>query len=99
MPQLPQVATFLFEPFPMGRVLGINLSGSLVGIAPMNAGDLVGAVTVTWTGAGTYPGQVSLGGADASKFALTNSGFLPCNLVVGASNIPAGNYNVTLSAN
>ena len=36
--------------------------------------------------------------ANAADFALTNGGLLPCNLVVGAANLAAGSYAVTLSA-
>ena len=66
---------------------------------PTDANTVIGAVTVTWTGVGLYPGQITLGGTDAPKFALTNSGFLPCNLVIGSVNVPAGNYSIALTAN
>lgn len=81
-------------------VTALNLSGTTVAtLGPANAGTLVGAVTVTTNPpGGTYAGIVTLGGANAAQFALTNGGVIPCNLVVGGSNIAAGSYQITLSA-
>ena len=59
----------------------------------------MGAVSVTTNPpGGSYTGVITLGGASAGSFALTNGGVLPCNLVVGPTNIAAGSYAITLSA-
>ena len=76
---------------------GISLSTTSVTLPATNAGALVANITVAATG-GTYAGTLSLSGTDASKFALSNGGVYPCNLLVGASNIAAGTYNVTVNA-
>jgi len=81
--------------------VGIALSNTTVTTnGPNNANVVVGAVTVTANPVGgTYLGTLTLGGANASSFALTNAGKLPTNLVVGPSNIPAGTDSITLTCN
>ncbi len=81
-------------------ITSVNLSNTTVNTTgTANAGTVVGAVSVTTNPpGGTYAGVITLGGANASSFALTNGGVLPCNLVVGAANLAAGTYAVTLSA-
>jgi hypothetical protein len=66
---------------------------------PNNANVLVGAVSVTSNPLGFVDAGslITLGGPDAAHFVLDNGGLLPCNLLVGASNIAANNYNITLS--
>jgi hypothetical protein len=77
-----------------GGVTAVNLSGtSLSNLGAQNQGAVVGAITVT--GAQTTP--VVIGGTDAAKFAVTNGGIAPCNLIA-AVDIPAGSYSFTLSA-
>jgi hypothetical protein len=77
-------------------VTSVNLSNTTVNTL---AGSVVGAVSVTTNPpGGTYSGVITLGGANASSFALTNGGVLPSNLVVGASNLAPGTYAITLSA-
>lgn len=80
---------------------GISLSTTSVTLPATNAGALVANITVAATG-GTYAGTLSLSGTDASKFALSNGGVYPCNLIVGAANICTSGspctYNVTVSA-
>jgi hypothetical protein len=78
--------------------IGEGLSNVNVGNPP-NANTVVGAISVTTADGRAYPGQIILGGADASKFVISNGGLLPCNLVVGPSDIAAGTYNITLTAN
>jgi hypothetical protein len=81
---------------PAFTLTSVNLSNTTVSNV---AGAVVGAVSVTTNPpGGTYSGVITLGGANASSFALTNGGVLPCNLVVGASNLTAGTYAITLSA-
>jgi hypothetical protein len=77
-------------------VTSIALSNTTVGTA---AGSVVGTVSVTTNPAGaTYGGVITLGGANASSFALTNGGVLPSSLVVGSTNLAPGTYAITLSA-
>ena len=52
---------------------------------------------MTATG-GTYAGTLSLFGADAAKFTLSNGGVYPCDLLVGATNIGAGTYHISITA-
>lgn len=83
---------------PSQIVIGIGLSVASVTFAtPANANSFVATITVT-VSSGTYSGTLTLGGPDAALFALSNGGVYPCNLMVGASNIPAGTYNITLTA-
>jgi Flp pilus assembly protein TadG len=81
-------------------IASVNLSStSLTTTGVNNAGATIGAITVTTNPAGgNYTGAITLGGANASSFALTNGGVLPCNLVVGPANLAAGAYQITLSA-
>ena len=80
-------------------ILSVNLSVTTLNMPTANAGDVIGAVTVTTSPPGGAPsGPVVLGGPDAALFALTNRGVIPCNLVVGASDVLAGSYNITLTA-
>ena len=78
---------------------GISLATTtLATTGPANAGDVVSPVAVTTTPAsGNYLGTITLGGTNASSFALTNSGKLPTNLIVGPNNLAAGTYSITLS--
>jgi chitodextrinase len=78
--------------------IGIGISSVSVG-APPNANKVVGVVSVTTANGQPYPGTLILGGTDAAKFALTNGGLLPCNLVVGPTDIPLGTYSINLTAN
>jgi hypothetical protein len=78
-------------------VIDISLSSTTVGDPP-NANSFVGTVGVTTSTGAPFTGALSIGGADASLFVLSNGGFLPCNLMVGSVDIPDGTYNVTLTA-
>jgi hypothetical protein len=76
------------------RVTSVNLSGlSLSNLGAQDQGAVIGAITVT----GTQTTPVVLGGPDAAKFAVTDGGIVPCNLIA-AVDIPAGSYSITLSA-
>lgn len=90
--------TFAVTPPPPNVPIGIGLSSVSVP-KPPNANTVVGAVNVTDSDGGVYPGQLVLGGTDAAKFSLTNGGRLPCSLVVGSTDIPVGNYSINLTAN
>jgi hypothetical protein len=81
-------------------ITAVGLSNTTVSTTgPANAGTVVGALSVvTNPVGGTYTGVITLGGTNASSFVLTNGGVLPCNLVVGAANLAAGPYSITLSA-
>jgi hypothetical protein len=64
-----------------------------------NAGALVGAVSVVTNPiGGSYSGVITLGGTNAASFTLTNGGALPCNLMVGSTNLTNPSYSITLSA-
>ena len=81
-------------------ITSINLSNTTVSTASTaNAGAVVGAVSVvTNPVGGTFTGTIVLGGTSGAKFALTNGGKLPCNLTIGAANVAAGTYAISLSA-
>jgi hypothetical protein len=80
-------------------ISSINLSSTtLHTVGPNNANAVVGAISCTTNPpGGTCANAIVLGGANASSFALTNGGVLPCNLVVGSVNIAAGSYAITLA--
>ena len=79
----------------------ISLSTTSVSFpTAMDANSFVATITVT-VATGTYTGTLVLGGADAAKFALSNGGVYPCNLMVGPANIPAsppGGYQINITA-
>lgn len=79
-------------------ITAINLSNTTISGPAENAHDVVGSVTIV-TNPPDQPiaTPLTLAGADAAKFVLTNSGKLPCDLAVGAANLPAGDYAITLS--
>jgi hypothetical protein len=81
-------------------VASVNLSNTALNTTgATNANAIIGAVSVTTNPpGGTFTGPIVSGGTDAAKFALTNGGVLPCNLTVGAANVAAGTYAITLSA-
>ena len=76
----------------------ITLSATAVHFpSTANANSFVATITVAATG-GTYAGTLSLTGPDAGKFKLSNNGVYPTNLMVGAANLAAGSYNVSVTA-
>ena len=81
----------------------IGLSATSVTLpGTANAGSFVATVNVTTSG-GPYMGTLSLGGADASKFALSNGGMYPTNLMVGPVNLCSAatspcTYNINITA-
>ena len=76
----------------------ITLSATAVNFpTTANANAFVATIAVAATG-GAYSGTLSLTGTDAAKFKLSNNGIYPCNLMVGAANIAAGTYNVSVTA-
>lgn len=79
-------------------ITGISLSNTTISGAAENAHTVIGSVSIT-TDPPDQPvaTPVTLAGNDAAKFVLTNSGVVPCDLAVGASNLPAGDYAITLS--
>ena len=66
-------------------------------VGTANANATVGTVTVTASG-GTYVGSVTLSGTNAALFTLSSGGTYPCNLLIGAANVPAGTYSISLTA-
>ena len=75
----------------------IGLSDMSADFPPQNAHSFFATVTVAATG-GIYAGTLRLGGADASKFTLSNGGVYPCNLHIGANNIGVGTYHISITA-
>lgn len=77
----------------------ISLSNASVTTGAVNAGTVIGAVSCATNPPGSScVGPVTLSGADAAKFALTNGGMIPSNLVIGTTSVPSGAYAVSLSA-
>ena len=66
-----------------------------------NANSFVATINVMTAGS-PYAGTLTLGGADAAKFALSNGGVYPTNLMVGPANIcTTGSpctYNISVTA-
>jgi hypothetical protein len=82
-----------------GILINGQSSAVAVSLPAADAGAVVGTITVTTNPAGTYVGVITLtGGTDVGKFALSNSGNYPCNLLVGGTAIGAGNYGIQLTA-
>jgi hypothetical protein len=75
-----------------GPNVGVNFDDAA------DAGELVGAITVSTNTGADYQGVITMSGADAGKFALDNGGNYPCNLKVGNADVPAGSYAVSLTA-
>lgn len=93
------VTSVVIPPGVSFTVLSVNLSNTtLSSLGAQNAGAIIGAITTTTTPPGqTQHSPITLGGADAALFSVSNGGILPCNLVA-AVDIPAGSYSITLSA-
>jgi hypothetical protein len=77
--------------------VGLTPTSLIIPSSGNDAGDVIGAVTIVTT-PGYTPSAVTLSGPDAAKFALTNGGVAPCNLIVGPNNVPAGSYSISLTA-
>jgi hypothetical protein len=78
-------------------VTDVLLSGTtLANLGAQNAGAVIGAITLV---GGPQLTPVVISGPFASFFAVTNGGFVPCNLIA-AVDIPSGDYTngITLSA-
>ena len=79
-------------------VTAIDLSNDKVDAGPANSGVVVGALSVvTNPPGGTFAGNLALGGTNAALFALSST-TLPSNLLVGSSDLPAGDYSITVTA-
>lgn len=85
---------------------GVNLSANTVHTSgPVNAGAIVGALSVVTNPPGgsttgvvlAITAQSGPAGAPAVSFVL-DATTLPANLKVGAANIPAGTYSVSVAA-
>jgi hypothetical protein len=84
-------------PTPPITATSIGLSGTESSLPAENAHHHFATITVTATG-GTYAGTLSLNGADASKFTLSNNGVYPCDLLIGAANVGVGTYHISITA-
>ena len=78
------------------EVTAILLNGSTdpvyVDLPVNNVGAVVAAVTVTTRSSRPHTTPLRLEGVDASKFALTNGGVVPCDLIVGAADFIGEDY-------
>ena len=63
-----------------------------------NAAYPVASVTVVTHSGNPWTVPLVLGGKDGDTFALTANGIAPCDLVVGDTDIDAGEYAIKLSA-
>jgi hypothetical protein len=96
--ELPSIAaTAVLVAGQAGPGITVNFGSST------DAGDLVGAITVTTNVPGTYHGTISIGGTNAADFSLSpssnvSSAAYPCSLYVSQSNLAAGSYSITLTA-
>ena len=83
-------------------VTQILLNGSTAPIAitlsAQNAGAVIAAVTVVTSSGNPWTTPLKLEGNDATKFALSHGGVVPCNLIVSSNPIPAAEYHIILSA-
>lgn len=71
-----------------------SLGGAITVMGPQAAGATICALLVS---PGTWTGTFALSGANASLFAVTQSGSTN-TLVVGSSPLPVGTYAVTVTA-
>ena len=99
----PPKMTYTFTVELMGSdVMQVLLNGSAEGVSVQvpteNAGMQLAEVTVVTHSDDSYTEQLELDGPDASKFALTNSGYVPCYLVVGTVSLAPGGYAITVTA-
>lgn len=87
---------------PAAQVEAILLNGSTgpvsIELPEANAGEHVADVTVTTKNDKPYTDPLVLGGADGGWFALSNGGVAPCELRVGAGDVTADEYSITLTA-
>jgi hypothetical protein len=87
---------------PAAQVESILLNGSTgpvtVELEEANAGALIAHVTVTTKNDKPYTDPLTLGGIDGAWFTLSNGGVAPCELTVGAGDITADEYQITLTA-
>jgi hypothetical protein len=99
----PPKMTYTFTVELMGSdVMQVLINGSAEGISVQvptdNAGMQLGEVTVETHSGDPYDEQLELGGPDANKFDLTNSGSVPCYLVIGSTSLAPGAYAITVTA-
>ena len=74
-----------------------------VALPTSDAGDIVGAITVTTNIPGIYTGTITIGGTNASDFSLNATSNVlaaayPCTLYVAQSVLPANTYAISLTA-
>ena len=80
-------------------VLSVNLSNTLIDAPAMNAGDVVGNISVVTFPPNKPTTPITISGNDASLFSVTNGGIGICQLIVGAQNVNAASYSISLTAN
>lgn len=87
---------------PAAQVEAILLNGSTgpvsIELPESNAGEHVADVTVQTKNDKPYTDPLTLGGIDGAWFTLSNGGVAPCELRVGAGDVTADEYSITLTA-
>jgi hypothetical protein len=66
------------------------------GIPQDNDNDKVCTITAVTSSGAPYTQPITMSGTDAAKFALTNGGVCPCDLLIGPADLPAGTNTGTL---
>jgi len=66
------------------------------GIPQDNDNDKVCTITAVTSSGAPYTQPITMSGTDAAKFALTNGGVCPCDLLIGSADLPAGTNTGTL---
>jgi len=66
------------------------------GLPQDNDNDKVCTITAVTSSGAPYTMPITMSGTDAAKFALTNGGVCPCDLLIGSADLPAGTNTGTL---
>jgi hypothetical protein len=61
-------------------------------ISDTNAGATITTITATTQSGTPYLTPITITGDEAASFAFTNGGVCPCDLVVGATDLPLGSH-------
>ena len=96
--------TTLTQPFTITVTITPSLSAIMLSNTEFsgpadNAGQMIGSINVITNppGGDVSNVELSLTGADADKFALSSMS-LPADLMFGEMNVPAGAYEISISA-
>ena len=92
----------LYFPVPTGLLLNGNSGPNIAFTATsLNAGALIGTITVTTDSGAAFGGYGSIGGTNANLFSLSPianvlTSFYNCNLYIAQSNLVANSYSISL---